>query len=40
LPEEELSVKHEAIIFSVFAQIEAAIEKRSDMLMLLYRMMK
>lgn len=33
MSEEEISVKHEEIIFSVFAQIEAAIEKRNDMLM-------
>ena len=32
-PEEELCVKHEDIVFSVFAQIEAAIEKRNDMLL-------
>lgn len=33
LPEEEFSVKHEAIVFSVFEQIEAAIENRNEMLM-------
>ena len=31
--EEEISTKHEEIIYSTFAQIEAAIEHRNDMLM-------
>lgn len=31
--DEEISTKHEEIIYSVFAQIEAAIEHRNDMLM-------
>lgn len=33
MSEEEINVKHEEIILSVFAQIEAAIEKRNEMLM-------
>lgn len=33
LSEEEINTKHEEIIFSAFAQIEAAIEKRNEMLM-------
>ncbi|CQR71050.1 Radical SAM superfamily protein [Sporomusa ovata DSM 2662] len=31
--EEEISIKHEEIIYSTFAQIEAAIDHRNDMLM-------
>ena len=30
---EEISTKHEEIIYSTFAQIEAAIDNRNDMLM-------
>ena len=31
--EEEISIKHEEIIYSTFAQIEAAVEHRNDILM-------
>ena len=31
--EEEISIKHEEIIYSTFAQIEAAIDHRNELLM-------
>lgn len=38
--EEEISIKHEEIIYSTFAQIEAAIDYRNDMLMSEIRSLK